>query len=77
MRINVNQLVYDDADALCKCILSESQGNLYAFIQCVDTGMDGNARYTARYWGAFSHDDTAGSIKKILANGGKWPSLPG
>ena len=76
MKVMSNQMVYDDTDPLCKCILSQADGKLYAFIQCIDTGMDGQARYPARYWGTFSHDDPEGSIKRIMAYGGKWPQLP-
>ncbi|WP_075881797.1 hypothetical protein [Vreelandella massiliensis] len=76
MRVQVNQMIYDEADDLCKCVLSQSQGKLFAFIQCIDTGMDGTARYTARYWGEFSHDAPEATIKRIMEWGGKWPQLP-
>lgn len=76
MRIEMNQVLYDAQDPLCKCILSESGGQLYAFIQGIDRGMDFQDRHPVRYWGKFSHHDQEGSVRQILAYGGKWPSLP-
>ncbi|MDC8802797.1 hypothetical protein PRZ61_04970 [Halomonas pacifica] len=76
MRVEMNQLLYDAQDPMCKYILSASAGKLYAFVQCIDRGMDLKARYRARYWGEYSHDDPEGSIRHILAHGGKWPGLP-
>ncbi|WP_253447951.1 hypothetical protein [Halomonas sp. Y3] len=76
MRVEVNQLLYDPRDPTCFYILSESAGRLYAFVQCIDRGMDLKAHYRARYWGEYSHDDPDGSIRLILTQGGKWPGLP-
>lgn len=77
MRIETDtRQLYDDSDPLCKCILSQANGGLYAFIQAIDTGMDGKDRHAVRYWGPFSHDNPEGSVRKILAYGGKWPDLP-
>ncbi|HHH1744445.1 TPA: hypothetical protein ACPY9J_004079 [Yersinia enterocolitica] len=76
MRIETNtNLVFDDSLKECKCILSESQGKVYAFIQALDVGML-EAPLPVRYWGAFDHDYKENSIRRILENGGKWPSLP-
>ncbi|EBM7196732.1 hypothetical protein T040_22110 [Salmonella enterica subsp. enterica serovar Senftenberg] len=77
MKITANGLVFEETNPHCKCILSEAQGELYAFVQCLDMGMDG--RETAivkRYWGRYSHDAREDSIRSILLNGGKWPKLP-
>lgn len=76
MRIEINGLVYDDSDDLCLCLLSQSQGKLYAFLQVIDTGMDGEQRFTKRYWGEYSHEAPEAYVKRIMENGGKWPSLP-
>lgn len=77
MRVETDtNLVFDEHDDDCRLLLSSAQGKLYAFVQCLDTGMNGNARYTARYWGEYTHDDPEGSIRRILRDGGKWPRLP-
>lgn len=76
MRIKIHNLVFDETDPLCRCILTASQGQLYAFIQAVDTGFKGDLRIPKQYWGMYSHDEPRQSIVGILENGGKWPSLP-
>lgn len=76
MRVEMNQMLYDDHDPRCKLILSMSNGQLYAFVQCIDRGMDLEDQHLARYWGAFTHADPESSVREILAYGGKWPALP-
>jgi hypothetical protein len=70
MRVEVNGLVYDSTNKKCKCILSDSQSKLYAFVQV----LDGNI--VKRYWGEYSHEAPESSIEKIMECGGKWPHLP-
>lgn len=70
-------LVYDETDPICLCLLSDSQNRVFAFIQALDTGFDGQQRHPARYWGEFDHEAPEDSIHQILSNGGKWPQLPG
>lgn len=77
MRVETDTgLVFDDTDDLCKCILSQAEGQVFAFIQAIDTGHDGSKRYPARYWGAWNHDAPEDAMRRILAWGGKWPALP-
>ncbi|AXE71583.1 hypothetical protein A191_04745 [Escherichia coli KTE233] len=77
MKITVNGLFFEENHPQCKCILSQTQGELYAFIQCLDTGLNGQeSAIIKRYRGRYSHDDRAESIKNIMSNGGKWPVLP-
>ena len=77
MKISANGLVFEEGHPQCKCILSDAQGELFAFVQCLDTGMDGQESVMVkRYWGRYSHDDRAGSIEDIMRNGEKWPVLP-
>ncbi|EBG2148367.1 hypothetical protein FIP36_16615 [Salmonella enterica] len=71
MIVQVNGLVYDSSNNACKCILSDSQNKIYAFIQVLDGSV------TKRYWGEYSHDNPEHSIEEIMKWGGKWPSLPG
>lgn len=68
--IQVNGMVYDSSNPNCKCILSNSQNTLYAFIQVLDGDV------TKRYWGLYDHDAQEDSIKEIMLWGGKWPTLP-
>ncbi|HDM8093543.1 TPA: hypothetical protein PXN44_004442 [Yersinia enterocolitica] len=75
MRIELNNLLYDKTDSRCKCIVADSQGELYAFMQVLDIGMP-EKPLIKRYWGRYSHNAVEQSIRDILANGGKWPTLP-
>lgn len=69
-------LLFDSGDPDCMLIVSQACGQLYAFVQCLDTGHDGKQRWPKRYWGPFSWDDRAGSVRRIMETGGKWPRLP-
>lgn len=64
VRVEVNGLVCDSTNPVCKCILSNSQNTLYAFIQV----LDGPGK--KRYWGEFSHEAPEESIKEIMRGGG-------
>ncbi len=72
MRVETaNNLVWDDNEPKCRIIHSQANGQLFAFVQCVDkpTG------HTKRYWGAWSPNDPERSMLEIMSNGGKWPNL--
>ncbi len=72
MRVQVNQMIYDDAHPKCTCKVVQSQGQLYAFVQCLDMGMDGKRLVgTKRYWGRFEWG-SEDHMRAILATGGKW-----
>jgi len=80
MRVETdNNMLYDDSDARCYCVLSQAQGHYFAFVQALDLGAP-HCRYesphTKRYWGFWNPDDPDESIRNILLVGGKWPSLP-
>lgn len=49
MRIKIRNLVFDETDPLCRCILTASQGQLYASVQAVDTGFKGDLRIPKQY----------------------------
>lgn len=72
MKVSVNQLVYDDDHPDCICRVVQSQGQLFAFVQCLDMGLsDDEVVYTKRYWGRFEwHSED--HMRAILENGGKW-----
>lgn len=69
IRVEVNGLVYDSGDKACKCILTASQGKIYAFLQV----LDGSVK--KQYWGEYSHAKPEASIMAIMEHGGKWPNL--
>ena len=71
-----SNLMFDDSDDRCLCIVSQAQGQLFAFIQCIDRGFDGNREELKRYWGTFDPDFPEDSIAMIMRKGGKWPDLP-
>lgn len=72
MKVNVNQMIYDDDHPQCSCHVIQSQGQLYAFVQCLDMGMDGeHVVAIKRYWGRFEWD-SEDHLRDILRNGGKW-----
>ncbi len=75
-KVEVNGMVFDNRDPDCLLFVADACGELYAFVQCLDTGHDGTARWPKRYWGPFSWDDRAGSVRRIMETGGKWPTLP-
>ena len=77
MRVETdNSLLFDDDDSLCFCVHSSSQGEVFAFVQCRDVGMDGQMRNPKRYWGKWDWDSPEDSMKAIMEYGGKWPELP-
>jgi len=77
MRVETNNnLVFDDSDKLCFCTHSSSQGEAFAFVQCLDVGMDGLMRNPKRYWGKWDSHNPEDSMKAIMEHGGKWPKLP-
>lgn len=79
MRVEVGNMVFDDTDGQCLCILAQSEGKLFAFLQVLDLGA-AHARFersmTKRYWGEWDWDNVERSIRNIMEWGGKWPTLP-
>jgi hypothetical protein len=75
-KVEVGSMVFDSADPDCMLIVETACGRQYAFIQCIDTGVNGAARWKKRYWGPFNWSDHAGSVQHIMESGGKWPKLP-
>ncbi|WED26427.1 hypothetical protein L3V77_15730 [Vibrio sp. DW001] len=75
MRIQTDtNLLFDDEHPECFYIISSAEGQLFAFVQCLDVGGNKKPR-PKRYWGAWDWDAPEQSIKHILKNGGKWPQL--
>ncbi|MFW6278196.1 MAG: hypothetical protein ACOC1T_02185 [Halorhodospira sp.] len=77
MRIETRTgLVYDESDSGCSLTLATTQGELFAFVVAIDTGLDGQQREQTPYWGRYSHDAPEASIERILTTGSAWPRLP-
>ena len=77
MRVTTDSnFVYDDADERCLCIVSQTQGLAFAFIQCINAGDSGEGTELKRYWGSFDEENPEESIAQIMRRGGKWPELP-
>lgn len=80
MRIQTEtNLLFDDAHPKCMRIVSTTQGQNLAFIQCLDIGTSNNQHeepHIKRYWGKWSYEQPELAIKQIMANGSQWPLLP-
>lgn len=75
---DAGNLVYDDSNPDCAMIISECQGELYAFVTALDIGSSASPLkkpMKARYWGKFSWSNKENAIREILHTGGKWPDL--
>lgn len=68
-------LKYDSEHKKCSIEVVSGQDGLYAFLTCLDIGLDGSLEIQNRYWGRFSWDCEEDSILNILHNGGSWPHL--
>lgn len=80
MRIQTDtNLLFDDAHPDCMRIISTTQGEYVAFVQCLDLGMP-HCRHEKpiikRYWGKWSYEEPERAVEKILATGSQWPLLP-
>ncbi|HAS6020170.1 TPA: hypothetical protein I7234_16130 [Vibrio vulnificus] len=81
MRVQTeNNLVFDSSHPKCQLHFARTHGKGFAFIQCLDTGMDGTAERIKRYWGLYadSLDDEVNkqAIYHIMNSGSPWPELP-
>lgn len=78
MRVENNNLVYDDDLEDCFVEVERTQGFSIAFVQLLDIGPVGNRFKTAmlkRYWGLWDSKNTQQSMLDIIKDGGKWPDL--
>ena len=74
--IRENNLVFESTHPSCFLdIFSGPHGHPYAFVQCIDTGINGDLAMPRRYWGRWDHDAPEASMREILSWGGKWPRL--
>jgi len=79
MKLEVNNLLFDEDNEDCILMTSYTQGHRFAFIQALDLGMPSsrlNPPHKARYWGVWDESDRKGSALRILQSGAQWPKLP-
>lgn len=60
-------LYFDTNDQECKIKIEQSQGKLFAFIECKN-----NLGHIKKYWGLYSHNNPKKYILEIMRTGGKW-----
>lgn len=75
MKMESNNLVYDDLDLRCRLTII---GGI-AYLELLDLGAE-HARYKVpevkRYCGEWSWDNPVGSLQQIILYGNKWRYLP-
>ncbi|MBE8574972.1 hypothetical protein, partial [Vibrio sp. OPT18] len=49
-----NNLLFDSSHPKCQLHYARTHGRGFAFIQCLDTGLDGKAERIKRYWGFYA-----------------------
>lgn len=79
MKVEIDNLLYDQALPNCFMTLNYAQGQCFAFVQALDIGF-AEARLEkpkpVRYWGVMDCAHAKESLQQILTTGGKWPTLP-
>ena len=53
-----------------------SMNKIYAFVTCIDLGVNGKGKTKKRYWGEVSSRDDADEIENVIGYGAKWDKLP-
>ena len=72
-------MVFDSADPRCVVCTYFGLDSSYGFVQCLDIGWPGyrlSVPGIKRYWGPWDAEYPEESVRRIMANGGKWPALP-
>ena len=68
---------FDSDDPGCSALVVEGPvSQQYAFVQFIDSSIDGQARIPRRRWGHWHKSDAAGSLRRIMKSGAPWPALP-
>ncbi|CAK2132163.1 hypothetical protein BCT01_24050 [Vibrio tasmaniensis] len=75
-----NNLVYDSNHPKCQIHFARTHGRGFAFIQCLDTGLDGKTERVKRYWGFYADSlndkENEADVYRIMNSGSPWPDLP-
>ncbi|MBE8578666.1 hypothetical protein [Vibrio sp. OPT18] len=75
-----NNLLFDSSHPKCQLHYARTHGRGFAFIQCLDTGLDGKAERIKRYWGFYAdsldEEENKAAIHDIMNTGSSWPCLP-
>lgn len=75
-----NNLLFDSSHPKCQLHFVRTHGHGFAFIQCLDTGLNGKAEHIKRYWGFYvdslNEKENEAAIYHIMNSGAPWPDLP-
>ncbi len=75
-----NNLMFDSQHPKCQLHFARTHGHGFAFVQCLDTGLNGKAEHVKRYWGFYAdsldEEENKAAIYNIMNSGSKWPDLP-
>ncbi|WP_234494840.1 hypothetical protein [Vibrio maritimus] len=75
-----NNLLYDSSHPKCQLHFARTHGRGFAFIQCLDTGLNGKAEHVKRYWGFYADSlnekENEADIYHIMNSGSPWPDIP-
>lgn len=75
--ITDTNLFFDSDHPACGMQIEHGTGGrLFAFVQSVDGGPDGQACIIRRTWGEWDPDDARRSLIRIMKYGPTWPDLP-
>ncbi|WP_417521916.1 hypothetical protein [Marinobacter sp.] len=72
-------MVFDNSDPRCVVFTCYGLEGAFGFVQCLDLGWPESRLLVPeikRYWGPWNADNPEGSVRRIMAKGGKWPMLP-
>ena len=78
MRVEINNLLFDDNEEDCFYELASTNGEQFAFVQVLDLGSP-SARLSKpikkQYWGRWEGCNKEASVLQIMSYGGKLPNL--
>ncbi|WP_166267442.1 hypothetical protein [Marinobacter caseinilyticus] len=72
-------MVFDNADPRCVVFTCHSLNHTYGFVQCLNLNWPecgASVPEIKRYWGPWDVENPEDSVRRIMAQGGKWPTLP-
>ena len=76
MIVKQNDMTYNDEDPRCQLFLGSTgatQGMASNLIVAFITVIDDRTQHQKRYFGVYSREAAAQSIREIMNKGGKWP----
>ncbi|GEK14304.1 hypothetical protein [Aliivibrio fischeri] len=75
-----NNLMFDSQHPKCQLHFARTHGRGFAFVQCLDIGLNGKSEHVKRYWGFYADSldkqENEAAIYNIMNSGSPWPDLP-